>query len=168
MPRAQTPAIQSGAFRLSDEAAYRKLCQQLHPDAGRKLRGRLGDRMAFLDAGDQFIALSVPRTQPPDEHRHFGLVVDDKSAVREALAAAGAEVLPGRGLSFRDPFGNHVQVIRVRRHPVHQGPCRAGWGTTIGLSSPVRAVSSCSHGLLPERAHHLPCVTVERPDRCRP
>ena len=76
-----------------------------------ELRGRIGDRMAFLDAGDQFIALSAPRTQPPDAHRHFGLVVDDRSAVRKALEAAGPEVLPGRGLSFRDPFGNHVQVV---------------------------------------------------------
>lgn len=76
-----------------------------------ELRGRIGDQMAFLDAGDQFIALSVPRTQPPDEHRHFGLVVDDREAVRRALEALEAEVLPGRGLSFRDPWGNHVQVV---------------------------------------------------------
>ncbi len=76
-----------------------------------ELRGRIGDQMAFLDAGGQFIALSVPRTQPPDEHRHFGLVVDDREAVRRALEALEAEVLPGRGLSFRDPWGNHVQVV---------------------------------------------------------
>jgi predicted enzyme related to lactoylglutathione lyase len=76
-----------------------------------ELRGRIGDRMAFLDAGDQFIALSAPRGQPPDEHRHFGLVVDDREAVRSALERAGAEVLGGRGLSFRDPWGNHVQVV---------------------------------------------------------
>jgi len=75
------------------------------------LRGRMGDHMAFLDAGDQFIALSAPRTQPPDEARHFGLVVDDREAVRAALEALEAEVLPGRGLSFRDPWGNHVQVV---------------------------------------------------------
>ena len=76
-----------------------------------ELRGRIGDHMAFLDAGDQFIALSAPRTQPPDEHRHFGLVVDDRKAVRRALEDLDAEVLPGRGLSFRDPWGNHVQVV---------------------------------------------------------
>jgi len=61
--------------------------------------------------GDQFIALSQGRTQPPDSHRHFGLVVDDKAATRAALEAAGADILPGRGLDFRDPWGNHVQVI---------------------------------------------------------
>jgi len=75
-----------------------------------ELRGHLG-RMAFIDLGDQFIALSQGRAQPPDTHRHFGLVVDDKEATREALEAAGAEILPGRGLDFRDPWGNHVQVV---------------------------------------------------------
>jgi lactoylglutathione lyase len=75
-----------------------------------EVRGHLG-RMAFIDMGDQFIALSQGRRQPPDTHRHFGLVVDDKEATREALEAAGAEILPGRGLDFRDPWGNHVQVV---------------------------------------------------------
>ena len=75
-----------------------------------ELRGHLG-RMAFVDIGDQFIAISQGRTQPPDVHRHFGLVVDDKAATRAALEAAGAEILPGRGLDFRDPWGNHVQIV---------------------------------------------------------
>jgi len=75
-----------------------------------ELRGHLG-RMAFIDLGDQFIAFSQGGAQPPDTHRHFGLVVDDKEATREALEAAGAEILPGRGLDFRDPWGNHVQVV---------------------------------------------------------
>jgi predicted enzyme related to lactoylglutathione lyase len=74
------------------------------------LRGR-GRQMAFLDMGDQFIALAEGRTQPPDGHRHLGLVVDDKSAARAALERAGAEILPGRGLDFRDPWGNHFQVV---------------------------------------------------------
>jgi lactoylglutathione lyase len=75
-----------------------------------ELRGHAG-RMAFIDLGDQFVALSERRDQLPDTHRHFGLVVDDKQATREALEAAGAEILPGRGLDFRDPWGNHVQVV---------------------------------------------------------
>ena len=77
-----------------------------------ELRGRHGDSMAFLDAGDQFIALSTPRRQPPDESRHFGLVVSDKHAVRAALDANGIEILPGRGLDFRDPSGNRVQIVQ--------------------------------------------------------
>ncbi|HVD11735.1 MAG TPA: VOC family protein [Gaiellaceae bacterium] len=67
--------------------------------------------MAFLQMGDQFLNLTEGRSQPPDTGRHFGLVVDDKPAAREALEAAGAEILPGRGLDFRDPWGNHVQVV---------------------------------------------------------
>jgi len=70
--------------------------------------------MLFLDMGDQFIALSERRSEPPDTSRHFGLVVDDKEAVRKALAAAGAEILPGRFLDFRDPWGNRVQVVDYR------------------------------------------------------
>jgi hypothetical protein len=68
--------------------------------------------MAFIDIGDQFIALATGRSQPADRERHFGLVVDDKRAVQEALEAAGAEILPGRGLDFLDPWGNHVQVVQ--------------------------------------------------------
>ncbi len=78
-----------------------------------ELRGRVPG-MAFIDMGDQFIALSEGRSQPPDADRHFGLVVDDLSAARAALERAEAEVLPGRGLDFRDPWGNHVQVIDYR------------------------------------------------------
>ena len=75
-----------------------------------ELRGR-SRGMAFVDMGDQFIALSEGRTQPPDAHRHLGLVVDDREATRRALEAAGAEILPGRGLDFLDPWGNHIQVV---------------------------------------------------------
>jgi catechol 2,3-dioxygenase-like lactoylglutathione lyase family enzyme len=76
-----------------------------------ELRGRHGSRMAFIDMGDQFIALSAGRSQPPDESRHFGLVVDDKEAVRAALGEAGVPVRPSGSLDFHDPWGNHVQVV---------------------------------------------------------
>jgi predicted enzyme related to lactoylglutathione lyase len=75
-----------------------------------EFRGRLRG-MAFLDMGDQFLVLSEGRSQPPDGARHFGLVVDDRDAVRRRLEQAGAEILRGRGLDFRDPWGNHVQVV---------------------------------------------------------
>jgi catechol 2,3-dioxygenase-like lactoylglutathione lyase family enzyme len=72
-----------------------------------ELRGRAG-RMAFIDIGDQFIALAEGRRQPPDEQRHFGLVVDDKERTLAAAREAGAEV---RGNDFLDPWGNNVQVV---------------------------------------------------------
>ena len=75
-----------------------------------ELRGRVPG-MAFLDMGDQFLALSEGRRQAPDDDRHFGLVVEDKQAVRRALEEAGVEALPGRGLGFRDPWGNRVEVV---------------------------------------------------------
>ena len=78
-----------------------------------ELRGRIPG-MAFIDMGDQFLALSQGRSQPPDDARHFGLVVDDKEATRAALEAAGAEIRPGRGLDFVDPWGNLVQVVDYR------------------------------------------------------
>ena len=79
-----------------------------------ELRGR-APGMAFLDMGDQFLALSEGREQAPDDARHFGLVVDDLEVARAALERAGAEMLPGRGLDFRDPWGNHVQVVEYSR-----------------------------------------------------
>ena len=80
---------------------------------GFELRGRL-PRMAFVDLGDQFVALSAGREQPADESRHFGLVVDDKEAVRAALQAAGVDVRPSGNLRFRDPWGNNVEVVDYR------------------------------------------------------
>jgi predicted enzyme related to lactoylglutathione lyase len=77
------------------------------------LRGR-GRGMAFLDMGDQFLALGEGRTQPADEHRHLGLVVDDLEAARRALEEGGVEILPGRGLDFLDPWGNRIQVVDYR------------------------------------------------------
>src|SRR3954470_14311963 len=74
------------------------------------LRGRIPG-MAFIEMGDQFLAFFEGREQPPDDERHFGLVVDDKDAVREQLSEAGAEMLPGPGLDFCDPWGNHIQVV---------------------------------------------------------
>src|SRR5881628_1013824 len=75
------------------------------------LRGRMAGA-AFIDMGDQFIALMKGRSQTPDRARHFGLVVDDKEATRRALEAAGVEILPGRFLDFLDLWGNRVQVVQ--------------------------------------------------------
>ncbi|HEY8769991.1 MAG TPA: VOC family protein [Thermoleophilaceae bacterium] len=75
-----------------------------------RLRGRVRG-MAFVDLGDQFLALAEGRDGPPDRGRHFGLVVDDREAVRRALEDAGADIVPTRGLRFLDPWGNSVEVV---------------------------------------------------------
>jgi predicted enzyme related to lactoylglutathione lyase len=75
-----------------------------------ELRGK-NDTMAFIDLGDQFIALQKGRRQSADEDRHFGLVVEDKEAAREALKAAGVAIIDGRFLDFRDPWGNRVEIV---------------------------------------------------------
>ena len=75
-----------------------------------QLRAKSTDS-AFIDLGDQFIALQKGRTTPPDDGRHFGLVVDDKEAVRQAMAQAGIEPLPGPFLDFRDPWGNRIEIV---------------------------------------------------------
>jgi len=79
-----------------------------------ELRGRAGPAAAFIDMGDQFLALGAGRTQPSDAARHFGLVVDDKEAVRAALREAGVAVRAAGSLDFLDPWGNHVQVVDYR------------------------------------------------------
>ena len=73
------------------------------------LRGR-NPHNAFIDLGDQFIQLRQGRTQEPDGARHFGFVVDDREPVRAALAEMGVELLE-RGLNFRDPWGNRIEVV---------------------------------------------------------
>lgn len=81
---------------------------------GFELRGRVPG-MVFVDMGDQFLALSQPRHGPPDRDRHFGLVVDDREAVREAARAAGLEAgEPGGNLTVHDPWGNAVEVVDYR------------------------------------------------------
>lgn len=78
-----------------------------------ELRGK-SDTAAFIDMGDQFIALMKSDTPHRDEHRHFGLVVDDRSKVRELARAAGAEVPESWALDIIDLWGNFIQVIEYR------------------------------------------------------
>jgi lactoylglutathione lyase len=78
-----------------------------------ELRGKR-PTMAWIDLGDQFLALSAGRRQGPDDGRHFGLVVDDKQAVRTALADAGVDVAPSGGLRFHDPWDNAIEIVDYR------------------------------------------------------
>jgi lactoylglutathione lyase len=96
------------------------------------LRGR-SSSMAFVDMGDQFIALSSGRSQEADAHRHFGLVVDDARVARAVLEAAGVEILPGRGLDFRDPWGNLVQIVQYDEVQFTKSPAvLRGMGLELG------------------------------------
>ena len=74
------------------------------------LRGR-GQAQAFIDMGDQFLALMEEKTPHADRQRHFGLVVDDRARVRELAKAAGARLLDGPFLDFLDPWGNRIEVV---------------------------------------------------------
>jgi len=103
------------------------------------LRGS-GPGHAFIDIGDQFIALTRGGTGEPDRSRHLGLVVDDKEAVRRALRDAGVAVSPGRGLDFRDPWGNHIQVVQYDRVQFTKAdPVLRGMGLELGKSESALA-----------------------------
>jgi lactoylglutathione lyase len=104
-----------------------------------RLRGRSA-RAAFVDIGDQFLALMEGRSGPPDATRHFGLVVDDKEATRRALIAAGAEVLPGRRLDFLDPDGNRVEIVQYDQIQFTKTEqILAGMGLELGKSDAALA-----------------------------
>jgi lactoylglutathione lyase len=107
--KARLVGINHVALEVGDLDAALDLYARLF---GFELRGRVRG-MAFIDMGDQFLAVAEGRTQPADDGRHFGLVVDDVDAARAAVAAAGLRVLGGRGQSFdfRDPWGNRFQVV---------------------------------------------------------
>ena len=75
-----------------------------------ELRGK-SENMAFIDLGDQFLALQAGRRQTQDDERHFGLVVSDEETVRNSLNEHGIEILPGRFLDFLDPWGNRVEIV---------------------------------------------------------
>ena len=75
------------------------------------LRGR-GRHMAFMDLGDQFVALEAGRTQPPDGGRHVGLVVDDRDVTVQRARDAGAQMVGDH--DFLDPWGNRWQIVDYR------------------------------------------------------
>jgi lactoylglutathione lyase len=113
-----------------------------------ELRGRVRG-MAFLDMGDQFLAVAEGRRQGPDDDRHFGLVVDDREEIRRRLEGSGAELLRGRGLDFRDPWGNHVQVVEYADVQFAKSPpVLAGMGLGGLVKSPEALRELRKKGLL--------------------
>ena len=92
-----------------------------------ELRGK-SDSMAFIDLGDQFIALQEGRKQPADDGRHFGLVVDDKEVARRALDAAGVALTDGPFLDFRDPWATASRSSATTDPSRQERACEAGVG----------------------------------------
>lgn len=80
------------------------------------------ENIAFIYMGDQFINFTKGRRQGPDDERHFGIVVDDKEAVRRTLEEMGVEVLPGRFLDFLDPWGNRVEIVSYQNIQFTKAP----------------------------------------------
>src|ERR1700744_1311591 len=80
-----------------------------------EMRGRRRT-MAWLDLGDQFVALSEVAGGPGDPNggRHIGLVVDDKEAMRAARRATGETVSASGSLRVRDPSGNLIEIVDYR------------------------------------------------------
>ncbi len=99
------------------------------------LRGRIPG-MAFVDMGDQFIAFASN-----EERRHFGLVVDDKEAVRRALVDAGVELTPPPNCTFADPWGNLVQVVDYRDIQFTKAPAILHGMGLDGLEKSDRALA---------------------------
>jgi catechol-2,3-dioxygenase len=102
------------------------------------LRGK-GKQNAFIDMGDQFINLTQVSGKHRDSPRHFGLVVDDRSAVRDLVVAAGGELLDGPFLDFLDPWGNRVEVVAYTDIQFTKAPhVLRGMGLTLGKTDKAR------------------------------
>ena len=86
-----------------------------------QLRGRSGS-MAFVDMGDQFVALMRAPHGEPDTVRHVGIVVDDKDAVRVSAVTAGVDVSRPPSLDLHDPWGNLLQVVDYREIQFTKAP----------------------------------------------
>jgi extradiol dioxygenase family protein len=115
-----------------------------------ELRGREEDAV-FIDLGDQFIALQKGRKQPADDGRHFGLVVDDKEAVRQALIAAGIEIVPGPFLDFLDPWGNRIEIVGYQNIQFTKAPnVLRGMGLSQLKKTPGAIKELAEKGMAPE------------------
>jgi predicted enzyme related to lactoylglutathione lyase len=115
-----------------------------------ELRGK-NATSAFIDLGDQFLALQKGRTQSADDGRHFGLVVDDKDAVRKALTGAGIRPLPGPFLDFLDPWGNRIEIVSYENVQYTKAPnVLRGMGLTRLLKNDQAIKELAAKGMAPE------------------
>ena len=75
-----------------------------------------GEGDAFFKLGEhQFLAMFEAPKNKGAARGHFGLMVRDEhqlAEVREKITTKyGLRLIPGFRCDFRDPFGNHVQVV---------------------------------------------------------
>ena len=77
-----------------------------------ELRGR-GGGMAFIDMGDQFIALAQSRAPSPTTSDTSASSSTTRKPCARDCRELGVPVY-GRGLDFRDPWGNQIQVVDYR------------------------------------------------------
>ena len=113
------------------------------------LRGK-SKSQAFIDMGDQFIALTKAATPHKDKHRHFAVVVDDRSRVTELAEAAGAVIVPGPFLDFLDPWGNRVEVVEYANIQFTKAP-HILRGMGLALDKSAKALSELADkGMAPE------------------
>ena len=116
-----------------------------------ELRGK-SKRDAFIDLGDQFLALQKGRRQGRDDGRHFGLVVDDKQAVRRALKARGVKILPGPFLDFYDPWGNRVEIVGYKNIQFTKAAhVLRGMGLAGLKKSPIALKELAAKGMAPAK-----------------
>lgn len=117
-----------------------------------ELRSR-SESKAFVDVGDQFIALAESGKSDCDEQRHFGLVVDDTDAASRRLDAVGVDRLDVPGLEFHDPWGNRVQLVEYEEIQFTKADhVLEGMGLD-GLEKTEEALSELDEkGLAPDRA----------------
>lgn len=109
------------------------------------LRGR-GEGSAFVDLGDQFLALMRGEGRAAGA-AHFGLVVDDRASVRARAEAAGATLLPGPFLDFLDPWGNRVEVVEYADIQFTKAPSvLRGMGLSVAKSDKALR-ELAAHGL---------------------
>src|SRR3954467_15092683 len=103
------------------------------------LRGR-GEGQAFIDLGDQFLALMETQAPHQDRQRHFGLVVDDRARVRALAQDAGAQMVEGPFLDFIDPWGNRIEVIEYSNVQFTKAPnVMRGMGLALAKNDKAKA-----------------------------
>lgn len=126
------------AVEVGDVDAAIAFLEQIFDDV--RLRGRAA-RMAFVDLGDQFLALEA--VSRPVAAGHVGLVVDDRTGAVERARNAGARIVGSHDVL--DPWGNRWQLVEYREvqftktERILDGMGLAGLGKSEGALAELRS-----------------------------